>query len=423
MLTPLIPDKSSSYPAFKTLLAEARVRIAKVTPHFAGLIYRLNPVIVNSLAPLLGNSVNGDKMDPERSPAATDGLFVYLAAPAFDLLFADENVTARGDKSARLAGIITHEMWHCVNAASTRKGGKDAETWSFAEECVVNGLTRQSGWPLFNGLVELPEGWKGESIEDLYYKFLREGPPKGKQRDFFIQRDPEDGKPSQEPATGQGGPSADTKWAGKEQWQEALAECDMKAMMGGGPVDSYLSRSSASMYQSPGQWIELLARQCSDMTQADASWSDVDPEIHHLTGAWLPSTNTPAIRHLVLACDTSGSIGEREIRLINGVCEAIGMTRHAVGIERTTILWCDTSIRSVQEFTQDEAITPKPAGGGGTDFRPVFEWVTRQAETPTLLLFLTDGCGYFPDTAPDYPVVWVGVSNFQPPFGDFVRVL
>ena len=50
------------------------------------------------------------------------------------------------------------------------------------------------------------------------------------------------------------------------------------------------------------------------------------------------------------------------------------------------------------------------AGGGGTDFRPVFDWVAercRRGEArPDALIYCTDGWGTFPPRAPDYPLVW-----------------
>jgi len=62
-------------------------------------------------------------------------------------------------------------------------------------------------------------------------------------------------------------------------------------------------------------------------------------------------------------------------------------------------------------------------GRGGTDFRPVFEWVddtlSRNEGLPDLVAYLTDGFGPFPKVAPPYPVVWLMPegSEVVPPFG------
>ena len=66
-----------------------------------------------------------------------------------------------------------------------------------------------------------------------------------------------------------------------------------------------------------------------------------------------------------------------------------------------------------------------PVGGGGTDFRPVFEWVERQGVAPCCLVYLTDLlCNRFPDQTPDYPVLWVQTADYNvtAPFGEIVKM-
>ena len=76
-------------------------------------------------------------------------------------------------------------------------------------------------------------------------------------------------------------------------------------------------------------------------------------------------------------------------------------------------------IHDVQIFT--DARIPEPnhqwqiKGGGGTDFRPVFEYVRKKSLNPDLLLFFTDGYGDAPDNPPPYPVMWVLANDSRPP--------
>ena len=46
-------------------------------------------------------------------------------------------------------------------------------------------------------------------------------------------------------------------------------------------------------------------------------------------------------------------------------------------------------------------------GGGGTCFKPVFEWIEQQDMEPGLLLYFTDAEGEFPLHQPNYPVIWL----------------
>ena len=62
------------------------------------------------------------------------------------------------------------------------------------------------------------------------------------------------------------------------------------------------------------------------------------------------------------------------------------------------------------------------AGGGGTDFRPLFEWVAAEQLRPDLLVYFTDAEGEFPEYAPDYPVLWLVKGKAPVPWGERVQL-
>jgi predicted metal-dependent peptidase len=61
-------------------------------------------------------------------------------------------------------------------------------------------------------------------------------------------------------------------------------------------------------------------------------------------------------------------------------------------------------------------------GGGGTDFRPVFDRIAEEPEPPNALVYLTDLYGSFPDQAPAYPVIWAANNDQTGPFGETVHL-
>jgi predicted metal-dependent peptidase len=71
-----------------------------------------------------------------------------------------------------------------------------------------------------------------------------------------------------------------------------------------------------------------------------------------------------------------------------------------------------------------EAITlpEQVSGGGGTDFRPVFEWVAREDMGPDLLVYFTDAEGRFPEREPSFPVVWLVKGKAPVPFGTRIQL-
>jgi predicted metal-dependent peptidase len=124
---------------------------------------------------------------------------------------------------------------------------------------------------------------------------------------------------------------------------------------------------------------------------------------------------------VVVAVDTSGSIGPAELNMfmseVSGILEDIRPKRLAC-------VMCDAVVRVVHELDDASSLRDiKLVGGGGTDFRPVFDWITEQGASPDALVYLTDGMGCFPFQQPNYPVIW---GNIYPaakyPFGDVVDV-
>jgi predicted metal-dependent peptidase len=91
---------------------------------------------------------------------------------------------------------------------------------------------------------------------------------------------------------------------------------------------------------------------------------------------------------------------------------------------KLTVLQCDTRITSRQEFEPGDNIVQAVTirGGGGTDFRPIFEALENECETPSVLVFLTDMDGTMPDHAPQYPVLWIKTNQTAAPFGDSIQL-
>lgn len=124
---------------------------------------------------------------------------------------------------------------------------------------------------------------------------------------------------------------------------------------------------------------------------------------------------------VVVGVDTSGSIGQKE--LDHFFAEMRGILDD-VQPERIYVVWCDAQVHKVDEIEDSSDVTSlKPHGGGGTDFRPVFDWVETNGIRPDALVYLTDMMGSFPEAAPPYPVIWGDIyGRCKAPFGDVVSV-
>jgi predicted metal-dependent peptidase len=129
---------------------------------------------------------------------------------------------------------------------------------------------------------------------------------------------------------------------------------------------------------------------------------------------------------VVVAVDTSGSIGEPELQMffaeMSGILEDVKPAR-------LVIAWCDAKLHRVDEVDEPgdlAGVRKKGApGGGGTSFIPVFDWMAEEGIQPDALVYLTDGYGSFPVFTPQYPVIWGNISppgTVKYPFGDVVDV-
>jgi predicted metal-dependent peptidase len=126
---------------------------------------------------------------------------------------------------------------------------------------------------------------------------------------------------------------------------------------------------------------------------------------------------------LVVAIDTSGSVDD--VLLGQCACE-VNAIIDDVAPERVTILYADTHVRRADVYERGETVEVHHVGGGGTDFRPVFDYVAADPDgPPAALVYLTDLDGDFPEHAPEYPVLWAAPYPRYvagAPFGDVVDV-
>jgi predicted metal-dependent peptidase len=77
-------------------------------------------------------------------------------------------------------------------------------------------------------------------------------------------------------------------------------------------------------------------------------------------------------------------------------------------------------VQRVDRFGPEDSPDFHIKGRGGTDFRPIFDWIAASGVEPKCLVLLTDLEAPFPQVAPSYPVLWVSVNNKTAPFGDTV---
>jgi len=191
-----------------------------------------------------------------------------------------------------------------------------------------------------------------------------------------------------------------------------------------GKLPGELERFATEFLEPKVSWRDILRTTVVNAASRDtSSWAR--PHRRRLTsqGVYLARPAAFGCDTIICLVDTSGSIGEKELNVF--FTELADIIRTC----SPRVIWvvgADSRVASVEELPGDVDITgnpPKVGGGGGTDFRPAFEWVRDQGLDPDVLVYFTDMCGPFPEEEPGYPVVWCSITkDQQAPIGRTIYV-
>jgi predicted metal-dependent peptidase len=226
------------------------------------------------------------------------------------------------------------------------------------------------------------------------------------------------------PGTSQGKDATQaTKDRNESEWQTQI-QAALNSAKAQGKLPAGLERMFKEMLDPQVDWKEkiqaLFARKVGS-----GSWDYRRPDRRLITrDIYAPSRSGFGAGCVVVGVDTSGSIGQKELDMF--FAEMAGILEE-VQPKQLLIMWCDAQVHRVDECEEVSDLmvlrSKNAPGGGGTDFRPVFDEIKKRGLTPDALVYLTDGLGSFPAVGPSYPVIW---GNIYPtskyPFGDVVDV-
>jgi len=150
------------------------------------------------------------------------------------------------------------------------------------------------------------------------------------------------------------------------------------------------------------------------------NYAFMPPNKRHLyRGVALPSLSSDTLS-LIVAIDTSGSIREDVLSAFIAEFKFIMQNFPSVAIE---LLIADAKVHAHHTFMGGDDIDFVLKGGGGTDYRPVFDYVEQNLPMSSMLLYFTDGDGIFPRIPPAYEVLWALSQNKNKvPFGRKVQI-
>ena len=313
-------------------------------------------------------------------------------------------------------GVMAHEILHAALGHCWRCGSRELRKWNEAADYTINYNLLGAGFTLPEGAY-FNKDYRDLSPEEVYA--LLPDSPEDKQS----QKDKgEDGESIDDPGLcGVALPVKET--SDTEQIQSEMKIAVKQALqVDQGKMPSDLRRMIEKSLESKIAWYVLLRDLIERSARNDYDWTR--PSRRYLqTGVILPSLISEELPEIAIAIDTSGSITKEQLETFSSEASAV-LASYDTTIR---VIYCDAAIKGEQVFSRaDLPFKLSPMGGGGTNFKPVFEYITEKLYSPKCLIYFTDLFGTFPDKEPDYPIMWlvpdteINRTVQKVPFGDIV---
>jgi len=322
--------------------------------------------------------------------------------------------------------ILAKTVWNIALQHKERGKGKQAEIWRQACEHEVNDILMHRGFLLPKKKIYFPD-MTGYTAEEVYENLLLNKQNAGGDGDS--ERDGgDDDSDDADCSAGDSDQNEDVDMGdlpvsefvvnqdASSDMSEVLSE--IQSMVGQeysqGNLPAMLKRIFNGSAKTKTDWREALRDFICSFQKAGYTW--FPPNRRYVSQKkYLPSRSRKPVLEINLALDTSGSCADFLERFLSEII-SIAETYPSY---RVTVFQCDCMLDDeVVTYTEHEPLDPAKfifTGGGGTDFRPVFEKINQDIETemeePLPLIFFTDGEGPAPNNEPEYPVLWAIVGG------------
>lgn len=366
-------------------------------------------------------------IDENCETAATDGRRIFFGPKFLDEL-----------DDRELDFIMMHEILHVVLQHCFRQGDRDNERFNIACDIVVNSN------------ILLSESMDPKAITLQKYGASMHLAPNGKEGCAYTVEQvynmlPPCADRKSKPGKKQGKPqNADTVWDDHTRWgmdaenealrdvwtkrfEDACAAVSIRDPSGqSGCLPLFAERLLMKLKKPQTDW-RLILQDFIREEIVDYSFTPPDRRFCE-SPFFLPDFNDKAdfAEDILFVIDTSGSMSD------DGITAAYAEVKGAVdqfdGKLKGWLGFFDAAVVAPKPFSDEADFKAiKPAGGGGTDFQVIFEYVQThmQEKPPACMIILTDGLAPFPDERQvgGIPVLWLlNNDEVTPPFGRIARI-
>ena len=362
---------------------------------------------------LMGKSEVSDEM----FTAYTDGVNKRYSKPFLETISSE----------SKLRGLVLHENLHVALKQIPR--GKDmfkedSKIANMAADFVVNDIIANIKGTVSGGnesIVTLPEGalydpfFHNWNMREIYNYIRKENPQRQKQSGGSSD---ESNSPSESGTQGSGGDNK-IKANGKDydmggsgfdehDWEsyiEGLSDEERKDLgdkidralreggMLAGRMGGKMPRAIGELLEPKIDWREALRDfVASSMKGKDEfTWRRMNKR-HMANDIYMPSMENETIGEVIVAIDTSGSIGGKELTEfateLASICDLMSP-------DVVRIIWWDADVHGEQVFKPEQyqniASLLKPLGGGGTEVSCVSKYINEKKLSAEAVIVFTDG--------------------------------
>lgn len=394
---------------------------------------------------------------------ATDGATLLLNRDGLNKLASKPN------GAGLIAFLLVHEALHALLGHGWRLAKMpDHNTANIAADYVINAMianrNREIGkevFPFINGVL-LDEKLSGDNSVEQLYRILSKPQqnqeptnPKPQQDNDTNDDNNNDSKDSDSEGDQEGDQDSDTSNPDSGGGSDADSdigdsEQDLSDFVGTGAPDTFepqaedgetqqevidrIEEANDSIFiadeidrRQQGDNGTTSSRLQGQRISSSLSWPDLLREwltkrsrngwdapfnnpIFQTTGLIAAGRRTKATGEIVLVLDTSGSIGQRTYDRFLSEAQAV---LDDLKPDKVHLLSVSHVVADAVTLEAGDTVPAKLKGGGGTRFKPAFDWVAEHAHDVDVMVYLTDG--YSNDlkdiTNVEFPLLWLSTGE------------
>lgn len=378
-------------------------------------------------------------VNEEVETACTDGVRITFGKDFLDSL-----------TEAELDFVMMHEISHVALQHCLRRDVEDSEAYNIAADIVVNSnIMLENGGKASSitlskygtSMHVAPDGKEGHeySVEQVYAMHTEYPNKKASAKSpgsVNVKAKKESAEDKHQPVR---------VWDDHSQWGKYAEDDSLRDVWGKRILDAAVAIEIRDSSNTRGLLPAFAQRMLKELKKTQTDWRTIlndfiqeevvdysfSPPDRRFDDSpfFLPDFNgkEDMVEDILFMIDTSGSMSDDMITA--AYTEVKGAIDQFDGKLKGWLGFFDAKIIEPQPFKDEEELgIIKPVGGGGTDFRIIFEYVMKHIEDklPASIIVLTDGYAPFPPEkiTGGIPVLWLlNNDEVYPPWGKIARIV